>query len=95
MTDHQVSVSEQASSVLSYSLCSISMIILNKSFVRIFDSKLNFTILLIQNLFGLFIIVGLKKLKIIDYPNITVKLLYNWTTLAMFNVGMISTSLLT
>lgn len=85
---------EQTSSVLSYSLCSISMIILNKTFVKIFDSKLNFTILLFQNLLGLFMIVSLKKLKVIDYPNITLNLLYSWIPLAIFNVGMITTSLL-
>lgn len=82
------------SSVITYCLSSISMILLNKAFVNVFATKLNFSILLLQNLFGLILIYLMKLMGIIHFSNVSLHLIRLWFPLSIFFVGMTSTSML-
>lgn len=92
--NNQISGMEQSFSVSIYSLTSISMIVLNKSFVRIFEARLNFSILFIQAVLGLVLVIYAKKMDYITYPNFNQKVFLMWIPLACLNVGMIATSML-
>jgi hypothetical protein len=87
-------MSFQMMSIMAYSISSISMILLNKGFVRIYDSSLNFSILALQTLFGFIVVVLGKQFGFISYPDYNHNIMISWIPLAFLFIGMISTSLL-
>jgi GDP-mannose transporter len=80
---------ESLTSVLVYSLSSISMILLNKAFVKIFDARLTFSILALQSFLGLCLVVMAKRMDYISYPEINRKMFLEWIPIALLNIIMI------
>jgi GDP-mannose transporter len=84
---------EAAVALCIYSVCSISMILLNK---RVMDTyKLDFPLglLFLQNFAALLLVVGAKQLKWIHYPNFDMNVVKKWLPLTFFFVLMLWTSM--
>ena len=81
-------------SVVAYSTCSISMVILNKLVID--THKINFpmALLFMQALSAFVLVAVLKKMGHVDFPNMDKALLLKWLPLTALFVGMLGTSML-
>eukprot|EP01060_Flectonema_neradi_P035443 TRINITY_DN6523_c0_g1_i1.p1 TRINITY_DN6523_c0_g1~~TRINITY_DN6523_c0_g1_i1.p1 ORF type:complete len:367 (+),score=26.07 TRINITY_DN6523_c0_g1_i1:107-1102(+) len=81
-------------SVAAYSSCSIAMVILNKLVIDTHKFNYLFALLFFQALSALLLVVVLKFLGFVDYPNLERKLILRWLPLTGLFVGMLASSML-
>eukprot|EP01059_Diplonema_ambulator_P022548 TRINITY_DN37856_c0_g1_i1.p1 TRINITY_DN37856_c0_g1~~TRINITY_DN37856_c0_g1_i1.p1 ORF type:complete len:366 (+),score=91.17 TRINITY_DN37856_c0_g1_i1:41-1099(+) len=90
----KAAIIETAMSVLAYSSCSISMVLLNK---LVMDThKFNFpsALLFFQSLSAFVLVALLKNRGVVDFPSMNKALILRWLPLTGLFVGMLGTSML-
>eukprot|EP00760_Papus_ankaliazontas_P025903 PhM_4_TR2915/c0_g1_i4/m.1145/K15356/VRG4, GONST1; GDP-mannose transporter len=79
-------------SVVLYSLCSISMILLNKLVVATYGLNYPFAIIFLQNVSALILVAGLKRAGLVSYPSFDKGVAQKWVPLTLFFVTMLISS---
>ncbi|CUG91729.1 lipophosphoglycan biosynthetic protein, putative [Bodo saltans] len=80
-------------SLIIYSGCSISMILLNKLVIDTYHLNYPMGLLVLQNGCALLLVAVLKKLGLVHYPDFDRKVAMKWLPLTVLFVGMLWTSM--
>jgi len=80
-------------SVCLYSLCSISMILLNKLVVDTYGVNFPLALIFYQNLAALLLVSVLKSLGVVHYPSFDIAVAKKWLPLTVFFVVMLVSSI--
>nr|CAJ2472154.1 unnamed protein product [Leishmania braziliensis] len=91
--NHSHIVMEAALSVMAYSFCSVSMILVNKLIMNTYDMNFPFGILLLQTGGALMIVTLAKATRFIDYSAFSLDVAKQWLPLTLLFVSMLSTSM--
>ena len=91
--EHKHLDSEVPLSLLAYSLCSISMILLNKLVMSSYGLDFPMGLLFMQNGAALLLVVAAKRLGFVHYPEFDVKVARRWLPLTLLFVAMLWTSM--
>ncbi|CAD2214897.1 Triose-phosphate Transporter family, putative [Angomonas deanei] len=83
---------EVAVSLMAYSLCSVSMIILNKMATFSYNLRYPNAILFLQNAGALLLVVLAKKYGFVDYPAFSMAVAKRWFPLTLLFIAMLFTS---
>ncbi|KPA82396.1 lipophosphoglycan biosynthetic protein (lpg2) (LPG2) [Leptomonas pyrrhocoris] len=94
MALRSLAVMEGIFSVLVYSSCSISMILLNKLIMNTYDMNYPNGILILQSGGAVAIISAAKAVKLVDYPAFSKDVARKWLPLTLMFVSMLLTSML-
>eukprot|EP01059_Diplonema_ambulator_P007445 TRINITY_DN1690_c1_g2_i1.p1 TRINITY_DN1690_c1_g2~~TRINITY_DN1690_c1_g2_i1.p1 ORF type:complete len:361 (+),score=79.91 TRINITY_DN1690_c1_g2_i1:681-1763(+) len=81
-------------SIVCYTTCSVSMILLNKLIIDVKGFTYPFVLVFFQNLSAVLVVILLRMLGFIDYPDLKEKLIKRWIPLVLLFVGMLITSLM-
>lgn len=84
---------EQAISLLMYSACSVSMILLNKLVMDTYKLDFPFALLLMQNFSAMALVVMAKKLGYVHFPDFDMRVVKAWLPLTVLFVLMLFTSM--
>eukprot|EP00758_Cryptobia_borreli_P005181 Tbor_TRINITY_DN4769_c0_g2::TRINITY_DN4769_c0_g2_i1::g.17008::m.17008/K15356/VRG4, GONST1; GDP-mannose transporter len=80
-------------SMICYSGCSVSMIILNKLVIATYNINFPMGLLFMQNITAVILVVFLKKIGVIYFPNFDIVIVKKWLPLTILFVGMLWTSM--
>lgn len=94
MAPRSLAVMESVFSVLVYSCCSISMILVNKLIMNTYEMNFPNGILILQTGGALAIIMAAKAAKLVDYPAFSMEVTKKWLPLTILFVSMLLTSML-
>lgn len=84
---------EVAISLICYSACSVSMILLNKLVIDTYHIDFPMGLLVLQNGCALLLVAVLKQLKLVHYPDFDMVVVRKWLPLTVLFVGMLWTSM--
>jgi GDP-mannose transporter len=82
-----------ALSILMYSCCSVSMILLNKLVMTTYEINFPNGLLFMQNFSALALVVLAKQLGFVHYPDFDMKVVKKWLPLTLLFVAMLWTSM--
>lgn len=80
-------------SLLAYSTCSISMILLNKLVIDTYQVNFPMGLLLLQNTCAVLLVAMLKQFKLVEYPDFDWAVVRKWLPLTVLFVAMLWTSM--
>eukprot|EP01063_Lacrimia_lanifica_P040691 TRINITY_DN9329_c0_g1_i1.p1 TRINITY_DN9329_c0_g1~~TRINITY_DN9329_c0_g1_i1.p1 ORF type:complete len:338 (+),score=118.76 TRINITY_DN9329_c0_g1_i1:42-1055(+) len=81
-------------SIAAYASCSISMVILNKLMIGTYGFNFPTVLIFFQNLSAVVFVMALKKVGMVDYPELEARKVKRWLPLTFLFVAMLITSLL-
>ena len=84
---------EVAFSLVGYSTCSISMILLNKLVIDTYKIDYPMGLLFMQNFCAWMLVVVLKRVGLVHYPDFDLKVVKRWLPLTILFVAMLYTSM--
>ncbi|GET92378.1 lipophosphoglycan biosynthetic protein (lpg2) [Leishmania tarentolae] len=87
------SVIEAVLSVITYSFCSVSMILVNKLIMNTFDMNFPLGILVLQSGGAVVIVTLAKAARFIEYPAFSLEVAKQWLPLTLLFVAMLFTSM--
>ncbi|KAG5493286.1 hypothetical protein GH5_02028 [Leishmania sp. Ghana 2012 LV757] len=90
---HTRAVMEAALSVMTYSFCSVSMILVNKLIMNTYNMNFPFGILMLQTGGALGIVALAKAARFVDYPAFSMEVAKQWLPLTLLFVSMLFTSM--
>ncbi|CAJ1992672.1 LPG2 / GDP-Man transporter [Leishmania donovani] len=91
--NHTRSVMEAVLAVITYSFCSVSMILVNKLIMNTYDMNFPFGILVLQTGGALVIVALAKAARFIEYPAFSFDVAKKWLPLTLLFVAMLFTSM--
>ncbi|KAL7696109.1 lipophosphoglycan biosynthetic protein (lpg2) (LPG2) [Lotmaria passim] len=94
MTSRSLVMMEGILSVIVYSCCSISMILVNKLIMNRYKMNYPNGILVLQTGGALVLIVAAKAARLVDYPAFSIEVTRKWLPLTLMFVSMLLTSML-
>jgi GDP-mannose transporter len=80
-------------SILTYSTCSISMILMNKLVIDTYKLDFPMGLLFLQNFAAFFLVMFAKKMEWIHYPSFEMRIVKQWLPLTLLFVSMLYTSM--
>ncbi|KAJ9465009.1 GDP-mannose transporter [Diplonema papillatum] len=90
----KAAVVETGLSVAAYSVCSISMVILNKLVIDSHGFNFPASLVFFQALSAFVLVLFLKRIGVVEFPTMDRQLLIKWIPLTMLFTGMLGTSML-
>jgi len=84
---------EMAASIVVYSACSISMILLNKLVMATYNLDYPMGLLFMQNCGALLVVMLAKQFGLVHYPDFDMKVVKKWMPLTVLFVAMLFTSM--
>lgn len=93
MAQHSHNMMETGFSVVLYSFCSVSMILVNKLVMNTYDMNYPFAILMLQTGGALFLVAMAKMGRFVEYPSFSMDVAKKWLPLTLLFVTMLFTSM--